>query len=745
MTKRRKNARKHATTSVQSQQQSHRHHARTATARSLAGRVNALLQLTEPIEPRWRWLPVLLALAMVPRALVALSGDFTLHPDEVMQYLEAGHRLAFGPGVLFWEYVYGGRSLLTPGLVAGVLLLAEAVGLGEPRFYIPLVKLVFCALSLLIPLGMYNFGRLYFNERTARVALLLGCFWYEFAVFAHKPMTEFTATALLFGMLALITAAPCSARRGVVLALLAVLIAAVRMQYAPLAGLILLLEFIRTDTRARQATSAAGLAGSLARQAAAAGSSGQLAKARQQPGGPGRIDRADRTDRTDRIDSTSRKGRTDGTGRIGSTDRIYRTGSTGKIDRTMALAPPWLNSPRFWMVAAGVVGVVLVGLFEKLTWGSWYHSYLLNIKLNFALDAGGRDDGAAFWHFPWRLMLASCGLAALAVITAVLQWRHCWWLLVLFGAVLLLHGTQTHQEYRFIFVAIPLWLLLFAHGITTTVPQLLAGGSWHSVSRVSLTGPTLGLGAALLVSIIAIGNWLPWLAPSYDARADGHFNHVYRAYSNETGRVGFLRDQDPQFQVYLQLAADPAVSGVLDATRYYFGTGGYYYLHRAIPYYDLTNFAEVFAPPAQVPHARYVSHIITGPVMAVQPQQDPRSGDVYLAVRPVSAATAVDAAGWNYMALPAYVYTQLAADEPPALYYWNARGQPAPAPFSRAGDYQAPGLTVWQTTDPGQVMPWRSYQPVAPGALEMARLLLGPEAPPPPANGGIEFLSPDPE
>lgn len=55
------------------------------------------------------------------RAAVALSGDFFIHPDEIMQYLEQGHRLAFGNGVVYWEFFYGARSWLLPGLIAGVL------------------------------------------------------------------------------------------------------------------------------------------------------------------------------------------------------------------------------------------------------------------------------------------------------------------------------------------------------------------------------------------------------------------------------------------------------------------------------------------------------------------------------------------------------------------------------------------------------------------------------------------------
>ena len=145
----------------------------------------------------------MLALAFVARAAIALSGDFVLHPDEIMQYLEPAHRLVFGNGVIYWEYFYGARSWLLPGLVAGVLALCEAVGLGQPLWYVGAVKLLFCAVSLVVPGGMYWFARRHFGEPAARVALLAGAFWYELAGFAHKPMTEFVATALLVGLLAL--------------------------------------------------------------------------------------------------------------------------------------------------------------------------------------------------------------------------------------------------------------------------------------------------------------------------------------------------------------------------------------------------------------------------------------------------------------------------------------------------------------------------------------------------------------
>ena len=147
-----------------------------ACTRHWPPRPDLLLHPSPPDERPWKYLLPVLALAFVARAAIALSGDFVLHPDEIMQYLEPAHRLGFGNGVTYWEYFYGARSWLVPGLVAGVLKLFDIVGLGQPAWYVSGVKLVFCAISLLIPAGMYFFARWHFGETAARVAFAGGCF-----------------------------------------------------------------------------------------------------------------------------------------------------------------------------------------------------------------------------------------------------------------------------------------------------------------------------------------------------------------------------------------------------------------------------------------------------------------------------------------------------------------------------------------------------------------------------------------
>ena len=215
-----------------------------------AGKNIAGTAALEPNRPVWRFLPHLLVTAFGLRALLALSGDFTLHPDETNQYLESAHRLVFGNGITQWEMFYGARSWLLPGFIAGWLKLFEVVGLSQPFWYIGGIKLVFCAVSLLVPLGMYLYGRRHFGETAARVALVAGVFWYEMIGFAHKPILEVLSSAPLMVLLALyVRPGPEKPRDIWLAAFLAVFLSVMRLQYAPVSLLFFMAFFMRTQRK----------------------------------------------------------------------------------------------------------------------------------------------------------------------------------------------------------------------------------------------------------------------------------------------------------------------------------------------------------------------------------------------------------------------------------------------------------------------------------------------------------------
>ena len=461
--------------------------------------LDGLLHVAAPSDPPWRFLPLVLALAFAVRAAVALAGDFVLHPDEIMQYLEPAHRLAFGNGVVYWEYYYGARSWLVPGVVAGALWLFDAAGLGEPAWYVGAIKLLFCALSLAIPAGMYSFARRHFSEAAARVALVAGALWYELAGFAHKPLTEFVATAPLLGLLAL-CASPSPDRQRVVwpAAVLAVLVAAIRVQYAPVAVVLLGVVLLRSRQRVLLA-----------------------------------------------------------------------------------------------LVAAATLCVV--GIFDALAWnGSLFHSYVTNVRFNLVLGEMRAAESPAY-QFLWWLTLAGGGLSVLCIVAALRRPMRYGLLLGLTAVVLLAHSVQAHKEYRFIFAVIPLWLLI---GADLTVCLAAWAARRRQARPRAERWTTIAAGALFAaVSLAGVLNALP---------AQGR---VYQAWSRETGVTGFLRGQDPIFAAYRYLARAPGVEAVWQLDRPYYNTPGYYYLHRAIPFYDTHTGQVINRDLATVSAA--VSHLVS--------------------------------------------------------------------------------------------------------------------------------------
>ena len=163
-----------------------------------------MYQAPDPtVPPSWRYLPHCLAAALLLRLGLHMFSDFLAYPDELYNYLEQGHRLAFGYGLITWEWNWGARSYLLAGIIAGLLLPFKWLGIDHPSYYVSFVKFSFCAFSLLIPWGLYHFTRHQHGEAAGRIALLLGVVSFYLLAFAAKALTEVMAGTLLAAALGL--------------------------------------------------------------------------------------------------------------------------------------------------------------------------------------------------------------------------------------------------------------------------------------------------------------------------------------------------------------------------------------------------------------------------------------------------------------------------------------------------------------------------------------------------------------
>ena len=200
-------------------------------------------------SPVWRHLWTLLAAGLALRLLAAFSADWINRADEIMQYLEQAHRFVFGAGFVPWEIRLGARNMLLIAPAVGVMQLCQAVG-GGADCHIIGVELFNALFSLAAPASLYFVGRRLYDERAGRIALAMGCLWYEFVVFAPHLIAEQTAAILILCGLACV---PPSAEKGASRLWLAGLLLGLggllRLPYIPAAGLLGILILVKMPLR----------------------------------------------------------------------------------------------------------------------------------------------------------------------------------------------------------------------------------------------------------------------------------------------------------------------------------------------------------------------------------------------------------------------------------------------------------------------------------------------------------------
>jgi hypothetical protein len=192
-------------------------------------------------------LAVVLGAALAVRLWIVFTHTYVIWPDETFQYLEPAHRLAFGSGVVTWEFLDGIRSWLLPGIIAGVMRAVAAVD-PDPAAYVLVLRLQCVVASLAVPFVGYRMAARRCGPMPAMLAGLFSALASETVYFAPVIMTEPLATdaallAIWFGDGARDRA---DGRRRLLFAgLLFGIAASLRYQYAPVLALVALLQHVR--------------------------------------------------------------------------------------------------------------------------------------------------------------------------------------------------------------------------------------------------------------------------------------------------------------------------------------------------------------------------------------------------------------------------------------------------------------------------------------------------------------------
>ena len=150
-------------------------------------------------------LAILLAAALLIRFAAVIAFPSLHHPDENFQLFEQAHRIAFGYGIVPWEFRDGIRSPVLPYVLAGLFWVGDKA-FGGPEGYLLLTRFVLAASSLAGVAAVYRMGR-----RTSAthglIAGLVAATWFELVYFAARPLTEAVATTALLVALSLAPAA----------------------------------------------------------------------------------------------------------------------------------------------------------------------------------------------------------------------------------------------------------------------------------------------------------------------------------------------------------------------------------------------------------------------------------------------------------------------------------------------------------------------------------------------------------
>jgi hypothetical protein len=201
------------------------------------------------------------AVAFAARLLPVFVFPGINHPDEVFQTVEQAHRLVFGDGLVPWEFVYGTRSWVLPGTLAGLMVLASQFCDG-PGCYMAIIGSVLAALGATSALCAFLWGRRFFGTAGGVIAGIFTAVWIDAVYFGPRALSDSVAAHLLVIGLYANTPGQSEAatwRRAAVAGALLSLAASLRVQLSPAIALTGLWGILTTFRNQRLAFLGSGL------------------------------------------------------------------------------------------------------------------------------------------------------------------------------------------------------------------------------------------------------------------------------------------------------------------------------------------------------------------------------------------------------------------------------------------------------------------------------------------------------
>ena len=145
----------------------------------------------------WALTGLVVVLASGLRLLLALGDHSIYWPDEIYQSLEQAHRLAFGTGLIPWEFRDGARNWILPGFIAGIWKVATLLGVSSSLTLVAVARTGFVlASAAAIWLSARLCARLA-SARAGFVAALVLAVLPVSVVFGYRTMAESLGAPLI--------------------------------------------------------------------------------------------------------------------------------------------------------------------------------------------------------------------------------------------------------------------------------------------------------------------------------------------------------------------------------------------------------------------------------------------------------------------------------------------------------------------------------------------------------------------
>jgi hypothetical protein len=198
-------------------------------------------------------------LGLILRVGAAIRYPNVNHTDEILEIQEPAHRLAYGYGVVAWEWRTGARSWVFPAFLAGVMRCTDWMGSGSAGYQLGMA-IVLSLISLTTVWFGFAWAKRASGTEAAIIAAGACAIWYELIYFAPKTLAEVVAThALLPGLyLGMYGEGLGEKKRMLVAGILCGLAMSLRIQLAPAVGFAAL-YFCFPNWRKRMLPLAAGL------------------------------------------------------------------------------------------------------------------------------------------------------------------------------------------------------------------------------------------------------------------------------------------------------------------------------------------------------------------------------------------------------------------------------------------------------------------------------------------------------